>query len=118
MTEESTLSFSVFSSSPGVEYKIVAHRSAGRLRLSCECEAAENGMHCKHRIGLLIGEITALASGNGDDVATLGTWLSGTPLEASLSEVAALEREAEVVKRRLSQAKKRLGKVLLTGTSP
>ena len=118
MAQAEQLNFVVLNSAGDGQYNIAAYRSGREVRMTCECEAGANGQHCKHRLALLWGDVTALSSANPGDVATLNTWLSGTPLEAALSEVAALEREAEVVRKRLSQAKKRLGKVLLTGTPP
>lgn len=114
------LHFTVASSSGSGDYAVVAVREGERLRMSCECEAADNGMHCKHRINLLVGtpKEQKLTSGNVADVATLRQWMAGTPLEAALSTVNEAEREIDALKARLSKAKKALAVALMTGKMP
>lgn len=111
------LYFKVESSSGEQDYEVVAFREDGAVRMSCECDAASNGMHCKHRINLLTGtpKEQKLTSGNPADVAVLRQWIVGTPLEMALSTVVEMEREAEALKARLSKAKKVLGLALATG---
>lgn len=114
------LRFTVASSSGNGDYEVIAVQEDGRLRMSCECDAADNGMHCKHRINLLRGspKEQRLTSSNYADVETLRQWAAGTPLEASLLVVDQLEREMAAIKARLSKAKKVLGVALVTGRSP
>lgn len=115
------LRFTVASSSSDREYEIVAERvSDGFLRLSCQCDAAENGSHCKHRLNLLTGtpKEQKLTSGNSDDVALLRQWLVGTQLEEAIFSVKEITRDFEVAKLRLSKAKKALGSTLATGKLP
>jgi hypothetical protein len=119
-SEGRVLYFTVESSSGDKDYEVVAVREGDRVRMSCECEAADNGMHCKHRINLLVGtpKEQKLTSGNPTDVETLRRWIVGTPLETALSTVMTAERELDALKARLSKAKKVLGMALATGRTP
>jgi hypothetical protein len=78
--------------SEGDLYEVTAERQGDGVFITCTCEAAEHGIHCHHRLELLRGDVTALASGNTDDVAALGVLIKGTALEAAL---AALTRAEE-----------------------
>ncbi|MEY9525103.1 hypothetical protein ACVI1J_004071 [Bradyrhizobium diazoefficiens] len=114
------LRFTVESSSGDKDYEVVAVREGSQVRMGCECDAASNGMHCKHRINLLVGtpKEQKLTSGNPADVETLRQWIVGTPLEVALSTVVAAERDLDALKARLSKAKKALGLALATGRVP
>lgn len=114
------LYFTVESSSGDKDYEVVAVRDGDRVRMSCECEAADNGMHCKHRLNLLVGtpKEQKLTSGNPADVVVLREWIVGTPLETALSTVMEMERDLDALKARLSKAKKLLAVALVTGRVP
>ncbi|MFZ5738565.1 MAG: hypothetical protein ACOY6K_17010 [Pseudomonadota bacterium] len=114
------LHFTVESSSGGHDYEVTAYREDGRVRMSCQCEAANNGLHCKHRVNLLLGTAKEqrLTSGNPADVLVLREWLVGTPLEGALSTVVEAEKQLETLKRRVANAKKILGIALATGHVP
>lgn len=86
--------------------------------MSCECDAAINGTHCKHRLDLLKGDTSSLLSANRSDVAILMSWIPGTPVEEATRIVEECERAANLAKRNLSSAKKLLGSTLVTGRFP
>lgn len=111
------LRFTVESSSGDRDYEVRAIREGERVRMTCECDAARNGLHCKHRVNLLVGtpKEQKLTSGNPADVKLLRDWVAGTPLESALSTVVEAEREFDVIKSRLSKAKKVLAATLATG---
>ncbi|WOH80309.1 hypothetical protein RX327_31545 [Bradyrhizobium sp. BEA-2-5] len=88
--------------------------------MSCEREAAENGLHCKHRINLAAAapEQQKLPSVKPADLVTLCQWLVGAPLGMSLSAITELKREAEKLKVCRSKAKSALRLALVTGPNP
>lgn len=77
---ESILNF-VVKGSTGNLYEITARRVEGRLRMTCTCQAGQNGLWCKHRTALLNGEFDHLSSGNLNDMATLAEIASGAVVE-------------------------------------
>lgn len=105
------LKFAVQGSQPE-PYKILVEYDGARIGMFCSCPAGENGSHCKHRVGLLLGTKDGLVAGE-DDVGMLATWLPGTMLEAALAELVAAEQAAEAAKRRLAKAKKNIAAVML-----
>jgi hypothetical protein len=77
--------------SKGDVYDVGAERSGGGVRITCTCQAAENGIHCHHRIELLRGDVTALVSDNPSDVAKLQALIAGTDLAAALEALTVAE---------------------------
>lgn len=106
--------------SQGDLYEIAAERVGRDLRMFCTCQAGATGQHCKHRIGLLVGDLTDLASGNDADVQMLATWLPGSPLADALVMVTAAEAEVKAAQGRLAKAKKEIARAMYgrTATSP
>jgi DNA polymerase-3 subunit epsilon len=74
------LSFSVRGSTGNI-YGITARRMAGKLRVSCTCQAGKNRDWCKHRTSLLDGDVNNLLSENVLDVKKLAEWAVGVEVE-------------------------------------
>ena len=107
-----TPEFLVQGSSPQ-PYRVMFHRrAAGNLSAYCTCAAGESGMFCKHRVRILCGLVDGIVSDNHPDVTMVGQWLTGTDVETALQAVVSLEREADRIKRALSEAKKALSRAL------
>lgn len=94
-------------------YEIVIGRSDGVPFALCSCPAGENGQHCKHRIGILLGEAALCEALNADDVASARSWIPGTALEIALLEVVSQEALVAKAQADLKAAKKRLAKAML-----
>lgn len=94
-------------------YEIVIGRSDGVPFALCSCPAGENGQHCKHRVGILLGEAALCEGLNSDDVASARAWLPGTALEVALLEVVAQEALVAKAQADLKAAKKRLANAML-----
>jgi hypothetical protein len=77
--------------SQGDVYDVEADRIDNAVRITCTCEAGQRGIHCHHRLELLRGEITSLASDNAADVTKLWALIEGTKLAASLVALTAAE---------------------------
>lgn len=77
--------------SEGDIYDVEAERNGDAVRITCTCEAAENGIHCHHRLELLRGDAKALVSSNISDVRALATMVEGTELAAAMVALTAAE---------------------------
>jgi len=99
-------------SSQGDEYEVRATAADGRVWITCTCLAGEHGRQCKHRIGLLRGDVTAVLSG-ADDVSALAEMVDRTPIAAAMARYDAADGAAAAAKRRLDEAKRHLAQALL-----
>ena len=93
-------------------YKVVIEKRDKSIRALCDCKAAVNGMHCKHRINILKGEDKNIVSNNNEQVNTVSKWLKDTDLEQILNIYLQAEQNAERAKRQLAKAKKDLVKTM------
>ena len=88
-------------------------RGKGNLSAYCTCQAAEKGIHCKHRIEILRGSRRLIVSGNDQDVDTIRQWMRGTDVEAALNAVDDAETALVLAKSAVAKAKKRLAQAML-----
>jgi uncharacterized Zn finger protein len=109
MTE---LHFFVRSSSSEEVYSVKAYRTKNGVRFSCSCPAGENGIHCKHRTSLVMGDVTHLLEYAEADVAALHALLNDSKIPETVAEILRLEKIADAAKRDLSSAKKRLDEIM------
>lgn len=101
--------------SKGDEYTVQAGtHGMGDIWMTCDCQAGQKGMYCKHRINLLDGDITALISDNAVDLMKLRDMLPGSDVEKYLADVAEKAVALDEAQRRLSAAKKALSRALCT----
>jgi hypothetical protein len=89
-------------------YKVTFRRKGNNISAQCTCQAGENGLHCKHRVGILGGSRDGIVSGNEEEVKVVMSWLPGTIIEAAIKAFVEADRQCEESKRALSAAKKRL----------
>jgi uncharacterized Zn finger protein len=99
--------------STGTPYVATFTREGNSLKTTCSCPAGEKRTHCKHRLALFAGDVTAVS---GDIQSGLITQLSvmvrGTEVEFALQAVAAAETEAKAAVDRVKHAKKYLDRVM------
>ncbi len=93
-------------------YEITFIKDGSSLTAICTCPAGTYGNFCKHRISILDGTATAISSNNADQAATVVGWLSGTDVEAALSELREAERIADPDKKALNDAKRKLARAM------
>jgi DNA polymerase III subunit epsilon len=94
------LHFSVRGSSGSV-YEISAWKTNGHFRMTCTCEAGQNGFYCKHRDQLLNGVVDNVLSDNAADVEELFALLKDTEADRLFNyfrEIESLGCEDESVK--------------------
>lgn len=96
--------------SSGREYEIVASRVGNDFRMTCACEAGQKGTYCKHRFGLLDGDITDLLSDNSHQVKELAAMFAGTEVARRYAIVQELKQQKEAVEERLRTEQKALGR--------
>ncbi|PFH04483.1 hypothetical protein BCF11_5266 [Collimonas sp. PA-H2] len=106
-----TIQFSV-QGSAAVPYEVTFIRDEDGLIAVCTCSAGTMGASCKHRVSIFEGNRADIVSANIEQVATVASWLSDSPIAACLDEITVAERELERAKKQVSAAKKRLGAVM------
>lgn len=93
-------------------YDVLVKKNGANLSAYCTCPAGSNGMHCKHRISILLGSSKDVVSGNSAEVDEVATWVAGSDVEAALNVIADLEDRSARIKRELAAAKKSLAKAM------
>jgi len=105
------ISFLVQGSSPE-PYKVKFRKSETSFTAHCSCPAGRKGTHCKHRIGILMGQTDRIVSKNISEVATVEVWLHGTHIESAIQALTSAEQEYALAKKALLKAKKNLSNAL------
>lgn len=93
-------------------YKVSFKKTDNNLSAKCNCKAAINGQHCKHRINILNGDIKNIVSDNAQEVDIITKWLQGTKLQKALNNFFDCDRKAAKAKKNLTNAKKELVKAM------
>lgn len=94
-------------------YEVVfSLRDGNNITATCTCYAGIMGQYCKHRFMILAGNSTAVVSGNGNDVGTVASWMQGSDIEQAVIEMSELEEEIAVLKKKLSNTKKKIARVM------
>ena len=92
------LDFQVPSSSTGEVYEVVLSRTDNNLTMTCTCPAGTKGMHCKHRLSILLCDFSDVESGDTDREGDIKEMLSGSDVEAAWEEVFKFEEELTALK--------------------
>lgn len=93
-------------------YEVTFIKDGASLTAICTCPAGTYGNYCKHRISILDGDAKSVASDNADKVPTVVAWLSGTDVEAALSELREAEKISDPEKKALNEAKRKLARAM------
>lgn len=93
-------------------YAVAIERIGDNLTATCDCPAGLVGQYCKHRFRLFLGSAEGVVGGDADRVAEVPGMLRGTDVEAALASVERADRDAEMAKRRLSDAKRALARAM------
>jgi uncharacterized Zn finger protein len=96
-----------------IPYKVVFRKNGTDLRATCSCRAGVMGQLCKHRLAILDADKSAIVGENGDQVTEVASWLKGSNIAESVSEVVTLEAEKKIIEEKIKRAKKLLAKALL-----
>lgn len=106
-----SLQFLVQGSAP-MPYEVTFTLNSGELTAQCTCPAGISGTSCKHRESILSGHKAGIVSPNPDKAALVPSWLPGTKLAASMTDLANAEAELDLAKKRMATAKKTVGAVM------
>ena len=98
-------------------YELSFRKSGEKIIALCSCPASLNGLHCKHRIGILRGSCKGIISGNENQVTFVQSWLPGTDLEYLLNQVVEAEAVLKNTKEKLSKLTKKLALAMYGGGS-
>ena len=82
------------------------------LLASCICRAGITGQHCKHRIDILKGDLSAIVSHNEAEVSGLINVFKNTPLSTALDDLELKEKELKKLQEAVSASKKNIGKLM------
>ena len=89
-------------------YEVIFSKDGDEIYVTCTCQAAEMGKHCKHRIGILDGDTKNIVSDNENEVAIVRSWLEGSLLKLAYNAYKKAEANEAAAKKRLTHAKNRL----------
>lgn len=92
----------------------VTRLSEYEVAIYCDCPAGISGTHCKHRVNILMGEVSQLQknSRTEKDLLILKEWLSNTKLEHALIDMLKTERELENLKTEFKNKKRKLARIM------
>lgn len=93
-------------------YEVTFIKDGDSLTALCTCPAGTYGNYCKHRISILDGNANNISSDNADQASKIVDWLSGTDVEAALTEMRAAEEIADPDKTTLNAAKRKLARAM------
>ncbi len=94
-------------------YEVTFYKGATGLMAFCTCPAGENRSHCKHRINILIGDVSNVVGGNKDGLTdVLANWLPHSRVGQLLTECDSAEKELEECKKKLSRLRKELASTM------
>ena len=97
-------------------YEVTFVRTGKELTAFCTCQAAQNGLSCKHRLNILDGGQNNIVSDNPHEVAIVQTWLPNTSIQRELRNVKISQARVKAANWELSEAKRRLAQVMHTPT--
>lgn len=92
-------------------YTVTIDRNGNNLIATCSCNAAKNGMACKHRLDIIKGN-TANVIANNENLAYIQPFITDTTEFILLNEITELESRAEEIKKQVADKKKLLSKIL------
>lgn len=101
-----TLVFKVKGSQPE-PYTVTFTRSGSNITATCTCRAGVMKSHCKHRVNLLLGDITGITDGH-DQLPDLMGLIQGSDVEAALNHLMEAEKQLQTAKTNRSKAAKTL----------
>ena len=105
----SVLVFSVRSAKGGDVHRMEAAPTGRGVRFTCTCSDGTEGLHCEHRIALLLGDASALVEVDQEAVTSLAAMAKGSPLLQAVHMLAQAEAAAQLD---LNRAKQVLVRIL------
>ena len=94
------------------QYEVTFTKEGDQVMTSCTCQAGEHGLHCKHRIAIIMGDSSNILSENESQVETIKEMIKGTILEKALVQFEQARKACDLAQTQLSKAKKALAKAM------
>ncbi|MDB5647498.1 hypothetical protein [Methylobacterium sp.] len=107
-----SLMFSVRSPDGAVLHRMEATKTGRGIRFTCTCAEGLEGMHCEHRIALLLGDASHLVETDHDAVATLAALVQGSPLLQAVHRLAHAEAAEAEARLDLERARQVIATIL------
>ena len=110
------LTFNVQGSDPNPYTVEVQRTRNGHLTVTCTCKAGQYGRLCKHRVRLLSGEDTGVASrSERRNIAKVRDWLHNSNLEEPLLDVFQAQEALQEAEDHLRKVRRRLNRLMTDG---
>ena len=110
---ETTITFKVRSSSTGEMYDLEAKQTGRGIRFTCTCKAGFSGQHCKHRVAILLNDMSACVDIDEVALERLRVMAKGSPLLQAVEMVAHAEAGVAEAQKDLKRAKKVLSTIMM-----
>ena len=94
-------------------YTVSFNKSDDGLIATCDCNAALNGMHCKHRLRILQGSREGIISKNLDKVEIVKSWYPGSSIETAVIDLEKAEEEFKTYRNKIHRLKTNVAICLL-----
>jgi hypothetical protein len=99
--------------SSGDHYAVTFIREGNNLHTSCTCQAGQKGIHCKHRLSLLAGDISRVVGTPPSDIGSkIAALLTGSDVAQALENLHVAEATAATAQAELKRVKKALDRVM------
>ena len=98
--------------SSGSSYEVHFVHEDDELYAFCTCKAGDSGQYCKHRFAILNGDASSVLSDNQEHVATVASWLPGSPLAKAIQEMQIAEDAVVKAKAEWSKTKKAVARAM------
>ncbi len=103
-------------SDSGSPYEVLFTNSNKGFTATCSCQAAVNGLLCKHVLDLLAGEIKRLADpSDWDSLESVLEWAEKSELPGLIEELQDAASRVEQAKAEEKRLKKRVGRLIQEG---
>lgn len=107
-----SLMFSVRSLDGSESHRMEATKTARGIRFTCTCADGVEGLHCEHRIALLLGDTAHLVEVDAEAVASLAALAKGSPLLHAVHRLAQAEAAEAEARRDLERARQVIATIL------
>jgi len=99
-------------------YEITFKKIGKNFSANCTCPAAQNMLHCKHRLLLLEGKFDKLdvIKGSQRDLDTVLSWLPGSSIEKVLQEVKTADLVVKQAQNNFKALKRKMARIMSMGT--
>lgn len=110
---EADFAFIVRSASSATVYRLEATRTSRGVRFTCTCPAGEKAQHCKHRIGILLGDPHTCVDVDPGDLSAFHDMAAGTALAEAVDAYTVADTAKAEADREFVRAKKALTRALM-----